>query len=39
MKTFVDWLSDHTITAMLAAGCIGSIVHLFVRRRELFHKK
>jgi hypothetical protein len=39
MKTFVEWLSGHTLTALLAAGAIWAVGYVFVRRRELFHKK
>lgn len=39
MKTFVDWVSDHSLTALLTAGLIWAIGYVFVKRRELFHKK
>ena len=39
MKTFVNWLSEHTLTAVLILGTVYAVWFVFAHRKELFYKE
>ena len=39
MKSFVNWLSHHTLTAILVLGTAYAVWFVVAHRKELFYKE
>lgn len=39
MKSFVEWLSDHTLTTVLVLGTVYAVWFVVAHRKELFYKE
>jgi|HigsolmetaGSP12D_1036236.scaffolds.fasta_scaffold00107_25 TRAP-type mannitol/chloroaromatic compound transport system permease small subunit len=39
MQTFVDWIRNHLLTAVLIVGAAYTLLYVFRHRKDLFYKK